>query len=248
MSQLEADATEQPENPGAEPKTPDSARIRNIVDPKTTINKTEVEAKFSKDPERAKEFLAFASKLLSHLPQDEQLEFAANPIRFCSKTLAFRGLTSEKYENLKKQEYLTPQSGSLGAGTGVFLSNSPYQAFTYQAKGTIVVIDRNNFVYATQHKIVVPGTPRYEELCDSYLASLPENERKEAVWYVDDNWDMETPSVNGDTIISLRKPQPLSATKVCLTWHNDDVVEEFNLTNAEMTQTRAEVDTTILLS
>ncbi|MDP2642606.1 MAG: hypothetical protein Q8P62_02085 [Candidatus Peregrinibacteria bacterium] len=183
----------------------------------STTGKEKIAEKFKDKPEKAAEFLAFAKALYPHLPESEQAEFAENPIGFISSTMVFRGLTPAKYEDAIKEGHLNPQGGAMGMGTGVFYTDSPYQAITYQERGTIVVVEKKDLILHTSHGILVQGSEEYKKA----VSEVPPG--SVSVWDMEDLWDLANRSGWGgkDSVFCLRKPQPLSNTKVCLRWDNN---------------------------
>lgn len=195
------------------------------------INKDQIDSKFKDKPEKAAEFLAFAKALYPHLSPEEQATFIAHPIEFLSSKLVFRGLTQKKYEDAKQQGKLTPQGGAMGMGTGVFYTDSPYQAITYQEKGTIIVVAKEDLILHTKHGILKPGSAEYKKAHNEVPPGSV------SVWDMEDLWDLSNQSGWGakDSVFCLREPQPLSNTKVCLRWDDkqNKFVEDYYATSRD---------------
>lgn len=189
------------------------------------INAQEVDEYFEAYPERADEFLDFARNLYTVLPEGEREEFAKHPTTFTSKQFLFRGLTMEKAKDLRSRKELLPQSGDLGAGTGVFLSDSPISAFQYQQKEVIAIFDRNELDLMGD-TIIEAATAEYKQRIEELLSGLTPSERRAAVYEVDDKMDLAYKPKEGATgkNVSLRKKQPLSAVHSFLSFKNGQYV------------------------
>lgn len=182
-------------------------------------------------PEKAEEFILFARAILNILPEAERDAFAKDPLNFVSPTLSFRGLTPEKYEDVKSTGFFSLQSGQYGS-RAVFLTNAPYQAFTYQQKGAIAVIPVRNFKTLDSHGLVQLGSDTYRTHTVNRLAALPfsltTSERSSALYALDDDLDLIEPSHynKGENTYVLRSPQPIEGVEVFLVWKDGKVVRE----------------------
>lgn len=184
-----------------------------------------------KDPERAEEYRLFAEKIMRHLDPSEQEAFAQDPIGFTSELMAFRGLTPEKFKDIQAKRRYEVQSGQMGSGTGVFLSNSPYASFTYQNKGTIALFPREKLVHNRPQGFLELGSDEYKLLSDTYVQSIKHLSRAaylDALYSADDQWDMIEPvkfNNSRERILVLRLDQPITATQVFLTWNKGTIQE-----------------------
>lgn len=87
-----------------------------------------------KNQDRIREFVEFAEIILGFLPEQEKESFKKDPIQFTSETYYFRGLSSEQLKECLETHIYRPQRGEFGS-RGVFVTNRPYSAFTYQTRG-----------------------------------------------------------------------------------------------------------------
>lgn len=166
------------------------------------------------DTAKLPQMIAFAEKLFSILPQQEQIEFARDPINFVSQQFLFRGLTADKYANVLNTGHFEPQSGQMNS-RAVFCSDSPFAAASYG--GVVAMIDRKSVSYKgkTSDGFITPGTSQYRQLVENYLSSLPPEHRRDALWDVDNEFDLVTQPSGRMTpqehVYALRHSQPLSA-------------------------------------
>lgn len=167
--------------------------------------------------------IAFAKKLLPFLPPGEREAFAADPIRFISKQYLFRGLTVDKYNQLLADGYFKPQGGQMNS-IAVFLSDSPFGAAGYG--GFVAMFDRSRLIHRDASGFVAPGTADYKSRCDAYLSQFTPEKRREAVWDVDNEFDMVSRPMDstspGESIYALRNPQPLSSVAALFVPNGDD--------------------------
>ena len=184
------------------------------------------------DVERAEEYIVFARQLLPHLPVDEQLSFAKDPLRFVSSGLGFRGLTQEKYVNLKRTRTYLPESGHFGS-RGVYFSNSPYDAFMYQRQGVIAVVEVKNLNTLNGRGFYELGSEPYKAHTQAYIDALPptlsKKERSDALYSADEGMDLleKTTSLNpAIRNIVARQSQSIEVTEVFLVWKDGQVHEE----------------------
>lgn len=184
------------------------------------------------DPERAREYIEFAEHLLGHLSGSEKIEFAKNPLKFVSTSFAFRGLTSEKYDRLQATRVYQPESGHFGS-RGVYLSNSPYDAFTYQRLGVIAMIEVKNLQTLNGRGFHEVGSDLYKAHTQAYMNALPstlsKRERSDALYSADEGIDLleKTTSLNPATRnIVARQSQPIEVTDVFFVWKNGALEEE----------------------
>ena len=195
-----------------------------------SLNVSQIEKKLP-DPEKAREFTAFAKALLHHLSPEEAQQFAVSPVEFVSREMVFRGLDLHKYRDLLQSGSFRPQAGEMG-GEGVYFSNSPYSASTYQTNGAVAVVPRNRLIPCTEHGIMDVGSEMYQRENERYLASIPASERREAAYTIDNRWDVEGRSSLADERVHnivMRRAQPVSVARVYLVQDGDDVREEVPL-------------------
>ncbi len=171
--------------------------------------------RYRDDSEKIPSCIAFSKKLLPFLPPDEREVFAADPVGFVSKQYLFRGLTIDKYNTLLEDGHFKPQGGQMNS-RAVFLSDSPFVAAEYG--GFVAMLDRSRLIHHDASGFVTPGTEEYRSRCDAYLSQFTPEERREAVWDVDNEFDMVScprdKTSPGEHIYALRKPQPLSTVTV----------------------------------
>lgn len=185
--------------------------------------------------ERAREFIDFAQNLLPYLPADEKIGFAKDPLRFVSSTFGFRGLTPEKYTRLREDKIYPPESGHFGS-RGVYFSNSPYDAFTYQNKGTVAVVPVASLITIEGRGFHELGSDAYKAHTQAYMDALPSTvtprERSDALYSADEGLDLlEVASRDHPTMrnIVARQSQPIEVTRVFLTWKDGGFSEEQNI-------------------
>lgn len=216
-----------------EPPGLDRATVKQAVTDvaEQTLNEDLIREHFE-NPERAEEYIAFARRILAFLPTEERAAYAKDPTGFVSKTFAFRGLTLDKYEKLKAKKAYMPESGHFGS-RGVYLSNRPYAAFTFQEKAVIALVPVANLQTIGGGGFHEVGSPSYRVHVDSYVnnlsPTLSRTERSDALYDADSGLDL-LEIVKSDIPVErnlvARQPQPIEVTRVFLVWKDGEVVEE----------------------
>lgn len=214
---------------GSDPQEEFKGKINQVSE--STLNQDLI-FRGIENEERAREFISFAQHLLPHLPADEKIGFAKDPLRFVSSTFGFRGLTPEKYARLREDKIYPPESGHFGS-RGVYFSNSPYDAFTYQNKGTVAVVPVENLITIEGRGFHEVGSDVYKAHTQAYMDALPSTatsrERSDALYSADEGLDLlEVASRDHPTMrnIVARQSQPIEVTRVFLTWRNGGFSEE----------------------
>lgn len=175
-------------------------------------------------PERFSEALSFSFALLRLLPENERKTFCIDPLNFVSETVVFRGLTPEKYQKLMVEKTYMPESGHFGT-KGVYFSNSPFAAFSFQNKGVIAVVERRRIQTLNGNGFHEVGSDSYKRHTDDYIANLSPTltrvERSNALYSADDGLDLierVNSSNRSERNLVARLPQPIAITGVFLKW------------------------------
>ncbi|MEK7520247.1 MAG: hypothetical protein AAB581_03350 [Patescibacteria group bacterium] len=182
--------------------------------------------------EREYEYAEYIQLLIKYLSENEQKDCGKNPIDFVSADTLFRGLNREAYEEIKLTQRYPVQKGQL-AEEGVFLSNSPYTAFTFTRleDGIIAVVDKNKLVYKDEHGIMEVGSEEYKSGVQALLTFLAQKgtNDKDTLYTINNYWDLSSRNHGQNPLgrtVAMRLPQPITATKVFLVLENG-VHEEF---------------------
>lgn len=195
-----------------------------IKEPAPSFDTAQLEKEIQ-DPGRIKEFVEYARALFPILPKQEQKKFVDDPYTFVSETFLFRGLETPAFEQLTKDRHYPTQMGAYGS-TGVFMTNRPYSAFTYQHEGVIAVIDSAQLELKTRFGIVEVGSPTYIEENRKYLQLAPPTRKAEFLYSLDNRWDIQERTTSGiekERTIVLRLPQPIECTAAFLHYHHGSV-------------------------
>lgn len=169
------------------------------------------------NPEKADSYSRLLAHLTSILPANEAQQLAEDPLMFVSKKYLFRGMSVDALRHAEECGFYEPQPGEMW-GIAVYTSNSPYAAFSHN-KGAVVVLDKGKLKYASKDGIVDVGSDLYQVGNAQYLEGLPPREAKDAVYTMDNRWDISRQAPGGNPnarIVELRNPQPFTATRAKL--------------------------------
>lgn len=208
--------------------TAETQNLANLAENRDNIvlNESEIKSHFGENLGRIQEYVNFAKALLNTLNPVEKRQFAASPISFTSNHLLFRGLTPEKLTELLKTKTFTPQRGDLSAGTGVFFTDSPLTAFTYQERSAVVVVDKEK-LDLLNGAIVTVGTEAYRNKIQDLLKDLNPEEKRLAAYTVEEKMDLAYQANQGSSGMnfSVRKQQSQDCINNILKYSNGNYIE-----------------------
>lgn len=165
--------------------------------------------------------MAFCPPVAEILPDEERRVFLANPMRFRSATMLFRGLRKHMLAELFRTGEFSLQMGQMG-GIAVFVADNPLAAIQHVGPyGAITILDRLYIRTLREDRgiwdVESPEFRREEEAV--IAAATPEERESRNILYTAQNgFDLSRRAAEDRPwrTVELRLPQPIEAVRAMI--------------------------------